>query len=98
MYRRYLDVALENGVTMFAEQLSLCRAAFEHGNNALLPARCNWMGLYSEPRFDRGRGLFVEPAPPFQTIGILHLAGQWKRRNYLAKGLLYRRGAYLREP
>jgi hypothetical protein len=98
LYRRYLDVALENGVTMFSEQLSLCRAAFELGNNALLPARCNWMCLYSEPRFDRSRGLFVEPAPPFQTIGIVHLAGAWKRRDYLAKGLLYRRGAYLREP
>lgn len=96
-FRQHLDTALTNGLTMFADQIALNRAAFDLGGAVLLPAYCNWMCLYSEPRFDDRRGVFVEPAPPFQTLGILHLAGRWKRMDYVAKGLLYRRGAYLRE-
>lgn len=96
-FRTYLDVALGNGVTTFADQVALCRTAWEFGTNAPLPAICNWMCLFAEPRFDPKRGVFTEPAPPYATLGILHLAGAWKRREYVKKGLLYRRGAYLNE-
>jgi hypothetical protein len=60
----------------FIEQTALNFVIFaEHLPVDFLPAYCNWMPGDAAPAFDPGRGLFVEPYSPHETIGIMHLAG-----------------------
>ena len=44
-----------------------------------LPSRCNWPVHHATPAWDAGRGLFVEPAMPYEPLGILHLTIYTKR-------------------
>ncbi len=44
-----------------------------------LPSRCNWPIHHATPAWDAGRGLFVEPAMPYEALGILHLTIYTKR-------------------
>jgi hypothetical protein len=61
----------------FIEQTALNYAIFaEHMPVAFLPAYCNWLPGDATPAFDAKRGLFVEPHPPHEVIGIMHLAGR----------------------
>jgi hypothetical protein len=60
----------------FAEQTALNYAIFaEHLPVNFLPSYCNWMVGDATPAFDAGRGLFVEPYAPYETLGVVHLAG-----------------------
>jgi hypothetical protein len=43
---------------------------------ALLPAYCSWFCGKGTPLYDRQRGWLVEPEPPHQPLGIVHLAGE----------------------
>ena len=53
-----------------------------------LPAWCNWFCAHAAPRFDRSRGLLVEPHAPYQPIGIVHLAGEdFQNRPFELDGL-----------
>lgn len=38
-----------------------------------LPAVCNWIAHLATPAWHEAKQVFVEPDPPFETIGILHL-------------------------
>jgi hypothetical protein len=38
-----------------------------------LPATCNWIAHLATPAWHGQRQAFVEPDPPYETIGILHL-------------------------
>jgi lipopolysaccharide biosynthesis glycosyltransferase len=40
---------------------------------ALLPCGYNWLTFYALPMFDKVRGLYVEPSPPFNPISQIHL-------------------------
>lgn len=44
-----------------------------------LPSRCNWPVHHATPAWDVERGLFVEPAMPYEALGILHLTIYTKR-------------------
>ena len=44
-----------------------------------LPSRCNWPVHHATPAWDGARGLFVEPAMPYEPLGILHLTIYTKR-------------------
>jgi hypothetical protein len=44
-----------------------------------LPSRCNWPVHHATPAWDAERGLFVEPAMPYDPLGILHLTIYTKR-------------------
>jgi hypothetical protein len=44
-----------------------------------LPSRCNWPVHHATPAWDAERGLFVEPAMPYEPIGIVHLTIYTKR-------------------
>lgn len=44
-----------------------------------LPSRCNWPVHHATPAWDAARGLFVEPAMPYEALGILHLTIYTKR-------------------
>jgi hypothetical protein len=38
-----------------------------------LPATCNWIAHLATPAWHAEKQAFVEPDPPYETIGILHL-------------------------
>ncbi len=42
---------------------------------SFLPAYCNWFCGKGTPMYDAARRLLVEPHPPHQPLGIVHLAG-----------------------
>jgi hypothetical protein len=44
-----------------------------------LPSRCNWPVHHATPFWDADRALFVEPAMPYEPLGILHLTIYTKR-------------------
>lgn len=56
------------------DQIAL-NAAIHDGRirEARLPATCNWIAHLATPAWHAARRVFVEPDPPFETIGILHL-------------------------
>jgi len=78
-YREYLQIALErvdpaDSLSRLAEQVAFNAAITRHDSlTHRLPSTVNWMSLYAAPAFDVGSGLFVEPSPPYQPIGIIHL-------------------------
>jgi hypothetical protein len=44
-----------------------------------LPSRCNWPIHHATPAWDAERRLFVEPAMPYEPLGILHMTIYTKR-------------------
>ena len=66
--------------TNMIDQIAL-NAAMHDGRirEVRLPANCNWIAHLATPAWDDSRQAFVEPDPPFEPIGILHmtLATKW---------------------
>jgi lipopolysaccharide biosynthesis glycosyltransferase len=65
----------------FAEQCAM--NALIRGQSvkaALLPSRCNWMCYLATPASRNEGRLLCEPQPPFEPLGIVHLAGPDKER------------------
>lgn len=60
--------------TNMIDQIAL-NAAIHDGRirEARLPPTCNWIAHLATPAWDASRQLLVEPDPPFEPIGILHL-------------------------
>jgi hypothetical protein len=60
--------------TNMIDQIALNAAIHELGlEEARLPPACNWIAHLATPAWHPERGVFVEPDPPYETIGILHL-------------------------
>lgn len=56
------------------DQIALNVAIYDRGlSEVRLPATCNWIAHLATPAWDRDRGFFVDPDPPHDVIGILHL-------------------------
>ena len=56
------------------DQIALNVAIYDHGvREVRLPPTCNWIAHLATPAWHPGKGAFVEPDPPYETIGILHL-------------------------
>jgi hypothetical protein len=68
--------------TNMIDQIAL-NAAIHSGaiREVRLPATCNWIAHLATPAWHAERRAFVEPDPPYQTIGILHLTldTKWAR-------------------
>jgi hypothetical protein len=64
----------------FAEQTALnaCIRTSEQAV-ALLPARCNWMCSRAFPLVSADGKSLLDPYPPHEAIGVLHLAADTKR-------------------
>ena len=59
-----------------AEQTALNYVVFgDRQPYGLLPATANWFCGKGTPKWDAGRGLLVEPHPPYEPLSIVHLAG-----------------------
>lgn len=74
-----MDDALQRS-TEFTDQLALNVLVYDHGYAcAPLPSRCNWPVHHATPAWDEERGLFVEPALPYEPLGLIHLTIYTKR-------------------
>ena len=59
---------------IMTDQLALNVLVYDKGfAHEPLPSRCNWPIHHATPAWDAERGLFVEPAMPYEPLGILHL-------------------------
>ena len=75
-WTRLIAQVLQRTRFFYAEQTALNYAIFaERLPVNFLPAYCNWLAGDAAPAFDARRGLLVEPYPPHEVIGVVHLAG-----------------------
>ncbi|HTE82877.1 MAG TPA: hypothetical protein VK634_19485, partial [Reyranella sp.] len=62
------------------DQIALNVLVYDHGFACEpLPSRCNWPIHHATPAWDAERELFVEPAMPYDPLGILHMTIYTKR-------------------
>jgi hypothetical protein len=62
------------------DQITLNVLVYDQGFSCEpLPSRCNWPVHHATPAWDADRSLFVEPAMPYEPLGILHLTIYTKR-------------------
>jgi hypothetical protein len=74
-----LGEALHRSTDM-TDQIALNVLVYDKGFECEpLPSRCNWPVHHATPAWDEERGLFVEPAMPYEPLGILHLTIYTKR-------------------
>ena len=74
-----LGESLQRSADM-TDQIALNVLVYDHGfAHEPLPSRCNWPIHHATPAWDAERGLFVEPAMPYDPLGILHLTIYTKR-------------------
>ena len=60
--------------TDLTDQLALNVLVYDQGfGHEPLPSRCNWPIHHATPAWDAERELFVEPAMPYDPLGILHM-------------------------
>ncbi len=72
-WRRYMERYLATG-RLFGDQISLNTYVYlEDAPVARLRALCNWIAAHRLPLWDAEASRFVEPDPPYDPIGILHL-------------------------
>ena len=78
-WAKLLGEALQRSTNM-TDQVALNVLVYDRGFSCEpLPSRCNWPVHHATPAWDAGRGLFVEPAMPYEALGILHLTIYTKR-------------------
>ena len=66
--------------TDLTDQLALNVLVYDKGfRHEPLPSRCNWPVHHATPAWDAERKLFVEPAMPYDPLGILHMTIYTKR-------------------
>jgi hypothetical protein len=74
-----LGRALQRSTDM-TDQMALNVLVYDKGfAHEPLPSRCNWPVHHATPAWDVERSLFVEPAMPYEPLGILHLTIYTKR-------------------
>ena len=74
-----LGEALQRSTDM-TDQITLNVLVYDKGFACEpLPSRCNWPVHHATPAWDAERSLFVEPAMPYEPLGILHLTIYTKR-------------------
>jgi hypothetical protein len=74
-----LGEALQRSTDM-TDQIALNVLVYDRGFACEpLPSRCNWPVHHATPAWDAERSFFVEPAMPYDPLGILHLTIYTKR-------------------
>jgi len=73
VWAELLDDAAQRSANMI-DQIALNVAICDRGvREVRLPASCNWIAHLAAPAWDANRQCFVDPDPPHDAIGILHL-------------------------
>src|ERR1700737_3121414 len=87
--RRYEAAIARTGALVphdqFALNQALHGALFERGprlETRLLDPTCNWICDRGVPMWNDAEGAFCRPYAPYDSIGVLHLAGPAKRKTY----------------
>jgi hypothetical protein len=79
-WRHYLELSLNrvdpwNDPSRMAEQVAFNASVYLHDYPThRLPSTYNWVACMALPFWDIAANRFVEPAPPYQPIGIMHLS------------------------
>jgi hypothetical protein len=74
-----LGEALQRSADM-TDQIALNVMVYDRGfSHEPLPSRCNWPVHHATPAWDAELELFVEPAMPYEPLGILHMTIYTKR-------------------
>ena len=77
--RASMGEALQRSTDM-TDQMALNVLVYDKGFACEpLPSRCNWPIHHATPAWDAERSLFVEPAMPYDPLGILHMTIYTKR-------------------
>jgi tetratricopeptide (TPR) repeat protein len=103
-WRRRVEQALVSSkADFFLDQTALNVIAYVDGLHvACLPARYNWVCHMGMPRTSADGKVLLEPQPPYEKIGILHLASWSKQHKFVLRaqggGLVYRSLHYSAEP
>ncbi len=77
-WARAQERILEKRNFFLAEQIALNYVLHSRDGGSgvtMLPARFNWICNRAVPLLDAGSGQFVEPAPPHEKLGVIHLTG-----------------------
>ena len=78
-WARLLGEALQRSTDM-TDQMALNVLVYDKGfRYEPLPSRCNWPVHHATPAWDAERSLFVEPAMPYDPLGIIHMTIYTKR-------------------
>lgn len=78
-WAKLLGEALQRSTDM-TDQIALNVLVYDEGFPCEpLPSRCNWPIHHATPAWDAERALFVEPAMPYDPLGILHMTIYTKR-------------------
>jgi len=78
-WAKLLGEALVRSTDM-TDQIALNVLVYDRGfKHEPLPSRCNWPVHHATPAWDAERSLFVEPAMPYEPLGVLHLTIYTKR-------------------
>jgi hypothetical protein len=80
-WQKACHLAMQNAALKHSEQAALNYAIY-NGPPAsrphMLPSRANWICGLRAPMWDPTRRLLVEPAIPYEPIGLVHLTGEQK--------------------
>ncbi len=78
-WAKLLGEALQRSTDM-TDQMALNVLVYDKGfRYEPLPSRCNWPVHHATPAWDAERSLFVEPAMPYDPLGIIHMTIYTKR-------------------
>ncbi|MEZ5857141.1 MAG: hypothetical protein R3D67_21260 [Hyphomicrobiaceae bacterium] len=81
------------------DQIALNVAIYDRGlAEVRLPARCNWISHLATPAWHPACKCLVEPDPPFEAIGIVHMTLDTKWQSHCAFAVAGRRGETINRP
>ncbi|MGH7125158.1 MAG: hypothetical protein ACREFI_12350, partial [Stellaceae bacterium] len=103
-WQRRVEEALSHASTdFFLDQIALNLVAYVDGLDiAVLPPHYNWVCNRALPRTTADGKTLLDPQPPYQPLGIVHLADTTKRQKFVLRamggGLIARSLRYAAEP
>ncbi|MFT0743552.1 class I SAM-dependent methyltransferase [Synechococcus sp. RC10B2] len=82
-WARRIEQAMSRHLDLWTDQFALNVSIYKDlglDRVELLPLSCNWLAHYQLPLWDPQRKLWVDPFPPHDPIGVIHLTADVKTR------------------
>jgi len=77
---------LPTAADFFLDQTALNATVYVDGlDTAILPARCNWVCHRALPRVSDDGVVLLDPHPPYQPLGIVHMTDLTKREEFVLR-------------
>lgn len=83
IWGKRLGQAISRCLDLWTDQFALNVAIYRDiglDRVELLPLNCNWLAHYEMPQWDLQRKIWVDPFPPHNPVGIIHLTADVKVR------------------